>query len=451
MLAFASMAVAVAGSGCGTALLSARSPLLVIPESQEAALGIRVYEQVVADEPTSANEQLVAVVNRVGQRLAAAADKPQFDWEFRVIDKEEMHAFALPGGKVAVSEGFLSACQDEAGLAVALSHEMAHVLARHGSERISRPPVDAGLRGAVQAIARPTADAVTASEIMRAYGAAPKSGETLPYSRKHEAEADAIGLILMAKAGYDPSAAPEFWERLSRSSGSDLPQWISTHPADGRRTAQLRAMLPVAMNYYRAAPEQFGLGDELPIPDQSQRSLASAASGPREGELEQAALTSPVSPHVLQGVARDTSRGFSPDKGVSQETSSGLSQAASQQGSQEAKTKTLNDWVAGSESPQTPSVVAAKAVARVRSEDRPSAWSVPQTDADVPAARVPDARSTKPASASDGTAAPSAPDDDFFYPPIAVSNTAGRTSAPFQLPSRRVPSNDESWQADVPQ
>jgi Zn-dependent protease with chaperone function len=250
--------------------VSGRKQLVLIPESQEITLGVQAYQQVLAEEPLSQDPALVALVERVGQRIAAAAGKPEYDWEFKVIAKDVRNAFALPGGKVAVYEGILPICQDEAGLAVVMSHEVAHALARHGGERLSQQGVVSGVGGVIQAVGQRKASEANRQKLMEVYGVATKYGVILPYSRKHESEADAIGLILMAKAGYDPGAAPEFWERFSASSGSKPPEWLSTHPADARRAADLRAMLPEAMKYYNLASRQYGLGDVIPLADRTQ-------------------------------------------------------------------------------------------------------------------------------------------------------------------------------------
>ncbi len=265
LLLVTGVCLTITSSGCRTAPLSGRRQLVIIPESQEITLGIQAYEKTLSEQPMSENEQLIEMVNRVGQRIAAVADKPEYDWEFRVIASDTMNAFALPGGKVAVYEGIIPICQDEAGLAVVMSHEVAHAIARHGGERMSQQTVVTGIGGVINAVSQRKADPATADKLMQVYGAASKYGVILPYSRKHESEADAIGLILMAKAGYDPSVAPEFWERFSRQTGAKPPELLSTHPTDARRAANLRALLPEAMNYYKAAPEQLGMGEVLPF------------------------------------------------------------------------------------------------------------------------------------------------------------------------------------------
>ena len=237
-----------------------------MPESQEMVLGEQAYEQTLAEEPISEDAELNEMVERVGRRIAAVSGKPEYDWEFRVVAKDVQNAFALPGGKVAVYEGILPVCQSEAGLAVVMSHEIAHAIARHGGERMAHQQGVKAVGWGLDAVTKKETDEATAEMIMKGYGLTSKYGVVYPYSRKHESEADAIGLILMAKAGYDPSVAPEFWERFSEVSGSKPHEWLSTHPADARRAADLRAMMPEAMKYYEAAEVQLGMGEPLPVP-----------------------------------------------------------------------------------------------------------------------------------------------------------------------------------------
>lgn len=258
-------------------------------------MGLTAYEETLAEEPLSQDQKIIEMVNRVGQRIAAVADKPEYDWEFRVIAKDVMNAFALPGGKVAVYEGILPICQDEAGLAVVMSHEVAHAIARHGGERMSHEMGVKGLGGIVKTVSQRKTSEATTEKVMQAYGAASKYGVILPYSRKHESEADAIGLILMAKAGYDPSVAPEFWERFSSQNGEKPPEWLSTHPADARRAADLRALLPEAMKYYEAASQQLGMGEVIPLNRPQPKTLAANKPSTPASPLQQLALA-PGSP-----------------------------------------------------------------------------------------------------------------------------------------------------------
>ncbi len=258
--------------------MTGRRQLLTISEEKEITMGVEAYEQTLANEPKSQDQEIIDMVNRVGQRIANVADKPEYDWEFRVIAKDVMNAFALPGGKVAVYEGILPICQDEAGLAVVMSHEVAHAIARHGGERMSQQQGVSVVGGVINAVSQKKTSEETTDKIMQVYGGASKYGVILPFSRKHESEADAIGLILMAKAGYDPSVAPEFWERFSSQNGEKPPEWLSTHPADARRAADLRELLPEAMKYYDAATQQLGMGEVIPIKQRPQQTLAAATA-----------------------------------------------------------------------------------------------------------------------------------------------------------------------------
>jgi predicted Zn-dependent protease len=266
LLLCASASMALVTEGCRSVPVTGRRQVVLMPESQEIQLGEQAYEQTLAEESISQNAELAEMVERVGRRIAAVSGKPEYDWEFRVIAKDVQNAFALPGGKVAIYEGILPICQSEAGVAVVMSHEIAHAIARHGGERMAHQSGVKAVGWGLDAVAKKQTDGATAEMIMKGYGVTSKYGIVYPYSRKHESEADAIGLILMAKAGYDPSVAPEFWERFSKVSGSKPHEWLSTHPADARRAADLRAMMPEAMKYYEAAEVQLGMGDPLPVP-----------------------------------------------------------------------------------------------------------------------------------------------------------------------------------------
>ena len=186
------------------------------------------------------------MVKRVGQRIAAVANRQDFEWEFRVIEKDIANAFALPGGKVAVYTGILKYTQSADGLAVVMSHEVAHALARHGGERISRSIIAQLGLTAVQIGLRNNNPAMMQG-IALAYGV----GVDLPFNRGQESEADHIGLILMAKAGYDPREAIPFWQRMAAAQQSQRPpEFLSTHPSGTRRITQIKQWLPEAMSYY---------------------------------------------------------------------------------------------------------------------------------------------------------------------------------------------------------
>ena len=246
--------------GCQTAPVTKRRQLLVMSEDKENAMGLTAYEQVIKEEPLTKNESAVELVRRVGKRIAAVADRPDFDWDFNVIEAKTQNAFCLPGGKVAVYTGILPVCQNEAGLAVVMSHEIGHAIARHGGERMSHQTVQNTAKEALAYVMRDEKES-TQKIVLTAYGAGAQYGAILPYSRQHELEADHIGIMLMAKAGYDPAEAPKFWERFAgEKEGATPMEFLSTHPSDARRSAALRDLLPEAMELYQAAPEKIGMG-----------------------------------------------------------------------------------------------------------------------------------------------------------------------------------------------
>lgn len=239
-------------TACQTVPLTGRSQLILISEAEETSLGLRSYEQVLKESTLSADPQINEMVKRVGSRLARAAERPDYDWEFHVIQDDRMvNAFALPGGKVAIYTGLLPVTQDETGLAVVLSHEIGHVIARHGAERLSTHQLaQLGEIGLIVALGGKDPETVRA--VHAAYGIGAGVGVLLPFSRKHELEADQIGLILMAKAGYDPQAATSFWERMlqSKKDQQGPPEFLSTHPSDEHRIRRIRQWIPEASRYY---------------------------------------------------------------------------------------------------------------------------------------------------------------------------------------------------------
>ncbi|MCF8068441.1 MAG: M48 family metallopeptidase [Desulfobacterales bacterium] len=224
----------------------------MISSEQEVALGEQAYNDMLLKVKLSKDKDLVEMVNRVGNRIAKVAERPDYNWEFSVIDDDNVaNAFALPGGKTAVYTGILKYTADENGLAFVLAHEIAHALARHGAERMSQMMLlqlgQAGIGAALYSESEATQIAVS-----QAYNIASTVGITLPYSRTQEYEADHIGLILMAKAGYDPKTATAFFKRmLAGNSGGRPLEILSTHPADDKRLAELQALIPEARKYYK--------------------------------------------------------------------------------------------------------------------------------------------------------------------------------------------------------
>jgi len=263
-------ALVLAGSlllltACQQAPITGRRQLILISPEQEMELGTAAYREVIEKSKLSKDQRLLAILRRVGERIAAKAHEPDYQWEFNLIESDQANAFALPGGKVAVYTGILPVCRNEAGLAAVIAHEVGHVLARHGAERISQGMVvdlvgtgiEYGIRGA---------DPQARAGIMVAYGAGATLGLLLPYSRKHESEADEIGIRLMARAGYDPAEAVALWERMARLEKERPPEFLSTHPDPGRRAARLRALLGRMRMLYEGQPEKYGSGERLPLP-----------------------------------------------------------------------------------------------------------------------------------------------------------------------------------------
>lgn len=236
---------------------------MLMSQPQEIQLGVQAYQEVLAEEKASSNAQYVDMVNRVGHRVAEAAERSDFDWEFSCLANPTQNAFALPGGKVAIYEGILPICETEAGLAVVMSHEVAHAIARHGAERMSQTmAVDTVKQFADQIAQKQLPD--RHERLMNAYGIATQYGVLLPYNRKQESEADHIGVMLMAKAGYDPREAPKFWQRFGGAKGDpQSPEFFSTHPSDARRAANLDKLLPEAMELYSSSQNQIGTGNSI--------------------------------------------------------------------------------------------------------------------------------------------------------------------------------------------
>ena len=251
-------------AACESAPVTGRSQIMLVSESEERQMGLQAYQQVLATEHVSHNAQVNALVEKVGRRIANAAERPpenmwhapHYRWEFKVFEKNEPNAFCLPGGKVAVYTGLLPITRTETGLAVVIGHEVGHALARHGAERMSDQIVAAVGVTAAAAVLAGTTSGRNRSYLplmMGALGAGATVGYLLPMSRTQEAEADRIGLVLMAMAGYDPREAVGLWERMRAASRgkSKPPEWLSTHPSDDTRIANIRAALPEAMKYYR--------------------------------------------------------------------------------------------------------------------------------------------------------------------------------------------------------
>ena len=228
--------------------LTGRSQIVDLTRDEEMALGLRSYQQILSQSNLVRGGAELDAVRAIGERIAAAAADldPGFQWEFNLIQSPQANAFALPGGKVAVYTGILPVAQNVDGLAVIMGHEVAHALARHGAERMARQKlVQVGSMAASVAVG--SMDANTQRAVMGALGVGAQYGVLLPFSRKHESEADYIGLILASRACFDPREAPALWERMGAQSGGGPAEFSSTHPAPETRSAQFREWMPEAL------------------------------------------------------------------------------------------------------------------------------------------------------------------------------------------------------------
>ncbi|HTO13210.1 MAG TPA: M48 family metallopeptidase [Candidatus Binatia bacterium] len=237
-------------AACETVPVTGRSQLVLISESTEVAMGLDAYQQVLHTSKVSTDPRLNEQVTRVGRRIAEATGRRDYQWEFRVIEDTQVNAFCLPGGKVAVYTGILPITRDDDGLAAVLGHEVSHAIARHGAERLSQSMlVQSGLAATQAALA--ARDPVVVQSVTALLGAGASVGLLLPWSRAQESEADHLGLIYMAQAGYPPRAARDLWVRMSAAGGGKPLEFLSTHPSDATRIAQIERWLPEAQQHYR--------------------------------------------------------------------------------------------------------------------------------------------------------------------------------------------------------
>ena len=238
-----------------TVPVTGRTQKVAMSEEDQAKLGADAYRQILGQESGDIIREgpEADMVKRVGARIAAVADDPGFAWEFTLIDSPEKNAWCLPGGKVAVYSGILAVTEDEAGLAAVITHEIAHAIAQHGAERMLQEQLTqigllavSGTLGGLDPAAR--------GAVLALFGAGAQLGVLLPFSRDMEGEADRIGLIYMARAGYDPRAAIGLWERMARQrEGPEVPEYASTHPSDETRIKNLQKWMPEALEEYEKA------------------------------------------------------------------------------------------------------------------------------------------------------------------------------------------------------
>lgn len=248
---------------CAKVPISGRRQLHLMPESELMAMSFQAYKEFLdTNSVLPANNPNVVMVKRIGSGIEMAVTKflkdntqskriDGFAWEFNVVQQNVVNAWCMPGGKVVVYTGILAVTQDEPGLAVVMGHEIAHAIARHGNERMSQG-IALQIGGLALSVALSEKPELTRNIFLQSYGIGTALG-SLAYSRNHETEADKMGLVFMAMAGYDPRTAIGFWERMSQSGGQAPPELLSTHPSDETRIATLKEFMPQALKYYNPA------------------------------------------------------------------------------------------------------------------------------------------------------------------------------------------------------
>ncbi len=246
---------------CSTVPLTGRNQVNLLPESNLVEMSLTSYDQFLDTNRVSTNQQQLAMVKRIGVNIARAVEQylkdngyesylTHFQWEFNLVENDVPNAWCMPGGKVVVYSGILPLTKTEAGLAVVMGHEIAHAVARHGNERMSHSML-IQMGGIALGEALKEKPNETQAIFSSAYGIGSQVGVMLPFSRQHEYEADKMGLIFMAIAGYDPQEAVAFWQRMAENSGQKPPEFLSTHPVDAKRIAALNEIMPEAIKYYR--------------------------------------------------------------------------------------------------------------------------------------------------------------------------------------------------------
>lgn len=248
--------------GCSTVPITGRKQMNLLPESEMVSMGLTNYQEFMKTHPLSTNAIQTDMVKGVGRDISSAvevfmrdnrmADRVEgFEWEFNLVQDDTPNAWCMPGGKVVVYTGILPLTATKPGLAVVIGHEIAHAVARHGNERMSQALL-IQLGGVALDVALQNEPEKTKNLYLAAYGLGANVGIALPYSRAHENEADRLGLIFMAMAGYDPNEAVEFWSRMAAMGGNKPPEFLSTHPSDETRINNLKTLVPEAMKYYNA-------------------------------------------------------------------------------------------------------------------------------------------------------------------------------------------------------
>jgi len=247
---------------CSEVAITGRRQFNIVPDSMIHSMSFQSYSEFLSQHKLSSNAQQTQMVKRAGSRIQKAVEQyctennlleqlRGYEWEFNLVEDANVNAWCMPGGKVVVYTGILPIAQSEAGLAVVMGHEIAHAFAKHGAERMTQGLL-VEMGGMALSKALETRPAKTKELFMQSYGVGTQVAVLLPYSRLHENEADRLGLIFMAMAGYNPEEAVAFWQRMAaEKKGPKPPELLSTHPADATRIRNLQSLIPEAMQYYR--------------------------------------------------------------------------------------------------------------------------------------------------------------------------------------------------------
>ncbi len=253
---------------CSSVPITGRKQINLVSDSEVLALSLKQYDEFIDSSTLSTDKVNTARVERVGRNIANAVEKwltdngyadqiKNYAWEFHLVKSDQVNAFCMPGGKIVVYEGILPITRDDTGLAVVLGHEVAHAVAKHSNERMSQQLATQYGSSILGTVLSPSSAGVKEAASL-AFGLGAQYGVLLPFSRKQESEADHMGLIFMAMAGYDPRLAPSFWERMSQSGGGSIPEFVSTHPSDKTRIKQIQEELPEALKYYNGGAGSIG-------------------------------------------------------------------------------------------------------------------------------------------------------------------------------------------------
>ena len=248
--------------GCSEVEITGRQQFNIVPDSLMNSMSFQSYGEFLSEHKLSGNAEQTQMVKQVGSRIQTAVERyclenycserlEGYEWEFNLIEDPNVNAWCMPGGKVVIYTGILPITQNETGLAVVMGHEIAHAFAKHGAERMTQGLI-VQMGGMALSKAMETRSAQTKELFMQSYGVGAQVGVLFPFSKLHENEADRLGLIFMAMAGYDPSEAVVFWQRMAaEKKGAQPPEFLSTHPADATRIQNLKELIPEAMQYYR--------------------------------------------------------------------------------------------------------------------------------------------------------------------------------------------------------